>query len=369
MIKNIFNLTKIFFKNSFQIPYIIDKKTNKINKKSIFLWLIIILTIVITYLSFEIIKILVGIHQPTVFLNVLFLILNTIMAFQVILASTNVYFFSKDLDMILPLPIKAEELLIAKFNTILINLYFTELIFAIFPLIIYGILTNSGIIYYLYMIIILLIFPILMNLIVSILMMFLIKLSKFIKNKDIFQVIITLIFIFLVFLLEFKIFNNIIGKIDDNLNIENKQVVSSISNFNMKLKNINKYFLIINPTVKILNNYNKLNSIIYLLKIILVNLIFLILFIFIGKKYYIKNILNNNNFYVKKINKNNIDKKSKKRTIRKSYLKKEFKMLFKNPIFFIQSVFPIFIFMISLIIIVIVCLPNLQVILTSDLLR
>ena len=34
-IKNIFNLTKILFLNSFQNPYIIDLKTNKINKKSI----------------------------------------------------------------------------------------------------------------------------------------------------------------------------------------------------------------------------------------------------------------------------------------------------------------------------------------------
>lgn len=31
--KNIFNLTKILFLNSFQNPYIIDPKTNKINKK------------------------------------------------------------------------------------------------------------------------------------------------------------------------------------------------------------------------------------------------------------------------------------------------------------------------------------------------
>ena len=283
MIKNIFNLTKIFFKNSFQNPYIIDKETNKINKKSIFVWLIIIVMIAITYLSFEIIKMLVKINQPTIFLSVLFLILNIIMAFQIILASTNVYFFSKDLDMVLPLPIKAEELLIAKFNTILINLYFTELIFAIFPLIIYGILTSSGIIYYFYLIIVLLIFPILINLIVSIIMMFLIKLSKFIKNKDIFRIIITLIFISLVFLLEFKVFNNVIGKIDNNSNIENEQIIEGISNFKMRLENINEYFLIINPTIKILNNYNKLNSIIYLLKIILIELIFLILFIFICK--------------------------------------------------------------------------------------
>ena len=51
-IKNIFNLTKIFFKNSFQNPYIIDKKTNRINKKSIFVWLIIAIMIAISYISF-----------------------------------------------------------------------------------------------------------------------------------------------------------------------------------------------------------------------------------------------------------------------------------------------------------------------------
>ena len=370
MIKNIINLTKIFFKSSFQNPYIIDKKTNKINKKSIFVWLIIIVMIAITYLSFEIIKVLVEINQPTIFLNIFFLILNIIMIFQIILASTNIYFFSKDLDMVLPLPIKTEELLIAKFNTILINLYFTELIFAVFPLLIYGILNNLGILYYFYLIIILLIFPILINLIISIIMMFLIKLSKFIKNKDIFQIIITLIFISLVFLLEFKVFNNIIGKIDDDFNMQNEQIIESIFNFNKKLENINKYFLIINPTVKILNNYNKLISIIYLLKIILINLIFLILFIFVGKKYYLKNILKNNNyFYFKKINKNNIEKKSKKINIKKSYIKKEFKILFKNTVFFIQCIFPILILMVSLIIIILIALPNLQAILTSDLLE
>ena len=50
-IKNIFNLTKIFFKNSFQNPYIIDPKTNKINKKSIFVWLILIVMAGISFLS------------------------------------------------------------------------------------------------------------------------------------------------------------------------------------------------------------------------------------------------------------------------------------------------------------------------------
>ena len=260
-IKNIFNLTKIFFKSSFQNPYIIDKNTNKLNKKSPFVWLMIIVMIAISYLSFEVVKFLVKINQPTIFLNTFFMILNIIIIFQIILASFNVYFFSKDLELILPLPIKSEDLLISKFNTILINIYFSELIFALIPLLIYGILTNSGILYYLFLIIILIIFPILANLIVSIITMIFMKFSKFIKNKDIFQIIITLFFIGSLILLEFFIINNITSNLSDNTTINSENIINGINTFNGKIKNINKYFLIINPIINILNNYNKINII------------------------------------------------------------------------------------------------------------
>lgn len=366
-IKSILRLTKIFFKNSFQNPYIIDKKTNKINKKSIFVWLMVIVMIAISYLSYKVIGELVKINQPTIFLNIFFLIIMIIMIFQIILASTNVYFFSKDLELILPLPIKSEELLIAKFNTILINIYFTEFIFVFFPLIIYGILTYAGILYYLYLIFILLIFPILPILIISIIMMFLMKLSKFIKNKDVFQIIITLIFISIIFLLEFKIGNNIINKIDDNLNIESQESIQLFNEFNTKVENVNKYFLEINSTINILNNYNKINSIINILKIICLDLLFLIIFIVVGKKYYLKNILKNNNNYYLKNNKKYLIKKLKKINKRKSYIKKEFKILFKNPMFFMQCIFPTLILIVSLIIIMIIAIPNIRTILTTDL--
>lgn len=368
-IKNIFNLTKIFFKNSFQNPYIIDPKTNKINKKSIFVWLILIVMVGISFLSYEVINELVKVGQPILFLNIFFLLFMMIIIFQIILASTNVYFFSKDLEVLLPLPLKSEELLISKFNTIVVNLYFSELIFAFFPLIIYGICTYAGIIYYVYLFLILLIFPILPTLFISIITMFFMKLSKFIKNKDAFQIIITLIFIFIMFGVEFKLGSTIINKFDNNSNINTEEVVETFNQFNEKIKNVYKYFLEINPTIEIIKNYNKLNSIFNLLKIIFIDLLFLILFIFIGKKYYLKNILkNNNNYYLNKIQKNNFQKKCKKITIKKSYIKKEFKLLFKNPTFFMQCIFPIFILIISLIIITIFTFPNLKAILTSDIL-
>ena len=360
---------KNFFKNSFQNPYIIDPKTNKINKKSIFVWLILIVMAGISFLSYEVINELVKVGQPILFLNIFFLLFMMIIIFQIILASTNVYFFSKDLEVLLPLPLKSEELLISKFNTIVVNLYFSELIFAFFPLIIYGICTYAGIIYYVYLFLILLIFPILPTLFISIITMFFMKLSKFIKNKDAFQIIITLIFIFIMFGVEFKLGSTVINKFDNNSNINTEEVVETFNQFNEKIKNVYKYFLEINPTIEIIKNYNKLNSIFNLLKIIFIDLLFLILFIFIGKKYYLKNILkNNNNYYLNKIQKNNFQKKCKKITIKKSYIKKEFKLLFKNPIFFMQCIFPIFILIISLIIITIFTFPNLKAILTSDIL-
>lgn len=368
-IKNIFKLTRILFKSSYQNPYIIDPKTNKINKKSIFVWLIIIVMIGISYICYQIIRNLVKFGQPTMFLNIFFLIYMVIMIFQVILVSTNVYFFSKDLEDLLLLPIKTEELLISKFNTILINLFFSEFIFVFFPLILYGFCTKAGIIYYLYMILILLIFPVLPALVISIITMLLMKISKFIKNKDIFQVVITLIFLLLMFLLEFKITNVIIEKIDYESENQVQNIVQIFDGFNEKLEKSYKYFLEINPTINIIKGYNKLSAIFNLFKIIFIDFIFFILFIFIGEKYYLKNVLNNNNYYYEyKIKRNNFQKKCKKLNIKNSYIKKEFKLLFKNPIFFILCIFPNFIFMISLIGISIFMARNLRTFLMTDML-
>lgn len=366
-IKNIINLTKIFSKNSFQNPYIINKKTNKINKKSIFVWLIVILMVCVTYLSYEIVNELIKINQEILFLHGLFLLLAVIIIFQVAIACTNVYFFSKDLELILPLPIKPRDLLIAKLNTLIINTYFLEFILALFPLIVYGIYTNAGIAFYIYSVILLFIFPILLTIIISIIMMFLMKLSKFVKNKDIFQIIITLIFIILMFFLEFQVINNIVIKNNGNIATEESQVLEQLNNFYERIKKANNYFLEINYSVDLLNNANKISSIFNLIKIIFMDFIFFIIFIFIGEKIYLKNILKNYSFNnIKKLEKINLQKKCKKLNKRISYILKEFKNLFKSPIFFMQCIYPVLMMIISLIIILIVTLPNIKAFVNSE---
>ena len=140
MIKKIIELSKVFIKDYFQNLYIFNNETKKINKKSAFAWLLIITVFAITFLSYKIINWLDKSGQAILFLKVYFPIIATIFMFQAILICSNVFFFSKDLEYILPLPIKPIELLIAKFNNVISITYCMELIFLAMPLFMYGII-------------------------------------------------------------------------------------------------------------------------------------------------------------------------------------------------------------------------------------
>ena len=80
-IKNIFNLTKIISKNSLQNPYLIDKKTNKINKNSPYIWIVIIVMVAIMFVSYKTIGELVKINKEYVFLNIFFFFLIIILKY------------------------------------------------------------------------------------------------------------------------------------------------------------------------------------------------------------------------------------------------------------------------------------------------
>ena len=165
MIKKIKILSNIFIKDYFQNLYIFNKDTKKVNKKSGAVWLAIISVLTIGLLSYKIIDFLVQAKQEILFLKIYLPILATIFIFQAILVCTNVFYFSKDLEYILPLPIKPIELLIAKFNNVISITYGMELLLLFAPLVIYGILTVKPLLYYFMMFFVLLIFPVFLILI------------------------------------------------------------------------------------------------------------------------------------------------------------------------------------------------------------
>lgn len=365
-IKIIKDLTKIFLKSAYQDINIINKETKKINKRSVFVWLILIVSLALFYISNETIKALVSSGYPEVFLSIYFLVLAIFIMFQTILVCTNIFYFSKDIELILPFPIKPVNLLIAKFNTLICTLYVSEAIFGIIPICIYGILTHSTLLFYIYAVLIFIFFPVFLALVLSIIMMFVMKISKFIKNKEIFQTIITLLLVTSIFIVEYNVINNIFIQNKEIEIVENNfQIADKLIEFNNKIETSNKLFLVINPAVKVLKNSN-LQNIFEIIKIILIDFITFIIFIFIGKKTYLKDILKNTSYLIKTSNKRiNLYKKCKKNIIFKAYIKKEFKNLFRNSMVFMQCVYPMIISLITVIIISIILLPKLNEVLNN----
>ena len=60
--------------------------------------MIFIIIIAISFISYKIINLLVSVGQPQIFLNIYFILLTILLMFQIILISTNVLFFSRELE-------------------------------------------------------------------------------------------------------------------------------------------------------------------------------------------------------------------------------------------------------------------------------
>ena len=350
--KKIISLTKVLIKEFFENLAIFDKEKKKLNKKSMFFWLIAIVFLGITYISYQIIKFLVDCGQPEIFLNLYFFVLVVLLLFQTILVCANIFFFSKDIEKVLHMPIKPVELLLAKLNTLLCMLYISEGIFALVPLTLYGLLTHSYFVFFIWEIIVLALFPILLATVVSTLMLLIMKFARFIKNKDIFQLIITVILVILVCVLETKALQGLFS-------IEtNEQAIEQFSSFSQKAEQVGKYFLIINPSVSILCNPVNIKSIISMIQLLIYNVIGGGIFILIGKITYLKELLRNLvSYHNKKKKLIKVEKETKYHSKKRSYIVKELKMLLREPIFFMQCIFPVVIILITSIIVIVALLP------------
>ena len=227
-----------------------------------------------------------------------------------------------------------------------------EIIFLAMPLLMYGIITVEPIIYYFSMILVLILFPVFLTTIICIIMLFLMQLTKFIKNKDIFQILIVVMLSFMLssgvsYILKSIINDNIV----DTNNIENVQL--NTEKLYNKIDKLNSYYIIINPCINLLNNFKLNNLLNNLNKLILISIISFLIFIYFGKILYLKNLLKNIAYINKKKNNKKIIKnKYKKNKIRNSYIKNEFKKIIKNPTFFIQCIFQ-YIFLVLIFVLII----------------
>lgn len=323
----IVSLTKVLIKNSFQKYNENNKNKNIVGKVILYILLGAYLMGIFAFLSYGLISTLKQANQESMFIGIFLLGLALLTIIQSIISATNVFYFSKDIEYILPLPLKPKEILISKLNVILITEYIMEIIFAVTPITIYGIITLQGPMFYIISLLVLIVFPIIPILIATFIIMIIMSFSKRFKNKDRFRLIAPLIGIILAVIMSFSL--------SGTTNYSEEDLLNSLKQANSMVEMVSDNLPIIKPAINAIVN----SSFVEFLKLLGITLILYIVFILIGNKIYFRGVIGNLSSGTKKGKEVKL-KKIKTNSIGKSYIIKEFKVLLKKPIFFIQCVLP-----------------------------
>lgn len=311
-----------------------QEKQETIKEKilSVIAFLIVFLSLAITMIvtSIYVTKELAKINQEYTFVNIL-LLMNFIILFgKSIFESLNALYFSKDLKILLRMPIKSKDIVNGKLINMILSEYQMETIMLAIPMIVYGILTKAGALFYTYMIIILAILPIIPIVIISTIISIIMRFTNIIKNKT--EVMYIAIIASLIALdLLFTGFNH-------NINFSIAEFKETVFRINGISEEIANRFVLIKPTMNTLLNYNNIvglrNCILYILE----SIVTYIVGVFIISKVYLKGAIGTtiNSQKANKANKRLTIEDFKKKDKKKTYLSKEIKVIARTPIFCIQ---------------------------------
>lgn len=357
------NLLKTMLKTSYNMGGIIDKETKKLNKKSIRVWLIGLVFIIVIYLSYILINSLKEIGLSELFLELFFLLLQILVMFETILLVISVLYFSKDIENYLYLPISSMKLLITKFSAMMSIIFGTEIIIALPTIFIYGVRTLQDIWFYLLVLIVIPLITIFLATIVSIIMIFVMKILRCIKSKYIYQNIVILVMTLIIFMPLANVVNtnnsDIIESESYNEQNENseEEVLEELKSVTETIKNSNRYFIVTELGVNALTEINY-KSIIYVLEIIGLDILGLLVFFIIGKFTYIKDILYNLSIFDKKKNKKvRLKKNCKVKNKKYAYLKNEVNGIIKNSTYLMHYIYNILVILLVVIMLAITIVP------------
>ena len=177
MLKNTFNL--------------LDGRTkrSKLNKfMGLFLVVAFMPTLYSLYmLAKEGMYMLLPLQQEGLVLSLLFIVLSSVTFFMSIFLVPAVYYFSKDSETLLALPLKPEEIVLSKFCLSVVYEYLTTFLLAIPVLVAYIQVMNPDVFFYVKVLIILLLSPVVPLAFGAVIIMVIMAFVPFFKNRDLFN--------------------------------------------------------------------------------------------------------------------------------------------------------------------------------------
>lgn len=299
-------LTSIIFKNEIRINHGKDSSiTSKIFSILAFLIVFCSLAGFMTWSSIYITQKLEEINQSSAFISIMLtgnlLILFTESIFQVL----NILYFSKDLKIYLRMPIKPINIIHGKLLKLITSEYQMEIIMLAIPMLVYGVVNCVNWQFYLYIPIILIILPIIPISITAILVTIIINFTNNIKNKSKVMYITIII-----------------------------AIVIMALNSNQQLK-------LIVPIINALINYNDMNGGLNFAIYVFSSLLIYIITLMVISPLYLRGAIGTTSSGERQKNgKNyilNIDD-FKQTSYKRAYLRKEYLIIKRGAIFFIQCI-------------------------------
>ena len=237
------------------------------------------------------------------------------------------YYMAKDIPTYLYMPVKSWELTSARFMIVLLYEYLTMTVFFLPIIIGYGIAAGMGVLYYLISLVVFILLPILPLALASIIVMGIMSFAKHAMNKDRFTMIASLVGLGIG--IGFNIgFQGLARSTDNQDGLQELLMTGKIS----IAENIARYFPGLTNAAKALIDGNLLHLLIF----IVIAAAGFALFMIVAKAIYFRGVIGIN----QQVSRRDFDagKSSgfEAGSPVKTYLKKELKLIFRTPIFFMN---------------------------------
>lgn len=345
--EKVIKLTKIFLKNSFSnMDARMGISTKSKSKIIVYGLLFLYFAGLIIFLGYNLLDGLIAIHQETIFVGMILFMIFGLGIIQTIFSSINILYFTKDSEYLLPLPLKPYQIILARTNVMLIAEYVIIFLIGFIPLVMYGILTGAGIVYYLTMILSVILVPILPVLLISMLIMFIMSFARLTKNRNRFQLFATLLVLAIIIALSISTS----GMKQDLTNEEMAQMVVQANGMTELVKG---YVPTVDYLMEALTTNSLFTAIVEVLKTLGITIIGFIVYMLIAQKIYFKGLVGNLfGGGASSSNKEINQKEYRNSKLYKSYVGKEFKNMARNPVFLMQCLIPAILIPIIMVVVV-----------------
>ena len=325
----------VMLKNTFNL---LDGRTkrNKLNK---FMGLFLLIAFLPTLFSFymmarEGMLMLLPIQQEGLVLSLLFIAISTVTFFMSIFLVPAVYYFSKDSETLLALPLKAEEIVLSKFCLSIVYEYLTTFMLAIPVLVAYIQVMNPDVFFYIKALVILLLSPVVPLAFGAIIIMVIMAFVPFFKNRDLFNYASGFL------ALAFAIGINMVA--GGTATLSQERLLQMLTEGNNSLLAI---FRIMFPNlpfaIQSLVDGSWLSFILYLI----ITALIVVVFLYISKIVYFIGIIGVNETAAgrKKLNLKAYEKETSTQGAMMSYFLKEMRLMIRTPIYLLNNIATAFI--------------------------